>query len=169
MKSAEVLEAAGIGTGCDQENISHVGIPKLDLVDDKLLLVQQAMDDARRSHRRSIAEAVNKASGKMQSGAQSKAKGTPLPCQNISQEKVDELIAKAFARQGSERCKGQRVRGSAGMDERGLRALMATRACPGMAAHRVHCGPAAFSPQSLASNSPQKPRRFNPTVRARRA
>jgi hypothetical protein len=163
MKSAEVLEAAGIGTGCDQEQISHVGIPKLDLVDDKLLLVQQAMDDARRSHRRSIAEAVNKASGKTQSGARSKAKGTPLPCQNISQEKVDEIIAKALARQGSERCKGgQRVRGSAGMDERGLRALF-------WAAHSVHCGPAAFSPQSLASNSPQKPRRFNPTVRARRA
>mmetsp|Transcript_17850 Transcript_17850/g.39135 ORF Transcript_17850/g.39135 Transcript_17850/m.39135 type:complete len:477 (-) Transcript_17850:82-1512(-) len=128
-KAAEVLEDASGAASDAASPLVEAGAD----VEEQLRVVQQAIECARRRHRRSIVSAVRRVS----QGAAAKEpriRDQPLPCQKLSRKKVDAIIAAAYRQH-------PQCPGSNGAPV----ALLRTRAVPssaGMPSNTVHCGPA---------------------------
>jgi len=127
IKAAEVLEEVGVGTTGSRHAPEEVGA--------QLQLVQKAVEGAWRRHRASVATAVEAASG---GAVPSPANVKLMPCQTLTQERVNNVIAAAYEK--------HRARtGGKGSGPTHFRALMSTRVVtnmPGKSACTVHCGPA---------------------------
>eukprot|EP00930_Biecheleria_cincta_P035669 TRINITY_DN24511_c0_g1_i1.p1 TRINITY_DN24511_c0_g1~~TRINITY_DN24511_c0_g1_i1.p1 ORF type:complete len:475 (-),score=98.53 TRINITY_DN24511_c0_g1_i1:33-1430(-) len=126
IKAAEVLEQVGVGTAGSRDAPEEVGA--------KLQLVQKAVECAWRRHRASVATALEAASRNVVSPANVRL----MPCQTLTQERVNNVIAAAYE-------KHRARHGCKGSGPTHFRALMSTRLVtnmPGKSAYTVHCGPA---------------------------
>merc|ERR1740139_1810913 len=171
LKAAEVLEVAGIGLNdeapeapaeeCKETEVADKRRPAVDTlgtqISDKLQLLQDAMKDARRRHRQSIAQAVQEASVANDRASQSTTKraqkkrgtsSTRMPIQTLAAEKVNKSIARAYA--DFQERKARRAQVAASSPSCFPSALMRTgnlvavihagSGDKGMARNAVHCG-----------------------------
>lgn len=127
IKAAEVLEEAGVGTEGSNDSPEEV--------EAKLQQMQKAVEGAWKRHRASVATALEAASRSLGDGDLEVADpGKPMPSQALTQERVNQVVAAAYAKH----------RGK-GKGPTHYRALMCTRlitTMPGKSAYTVHCGPA---------------------------
>jgi len=105
LKAAETLEVAGIGVEEEKKGNGETAD-----VSQQLCLVQDAMETARQRHRLSVARAVRDVvggdAGDETEGVAADARpakecagaARQLPCQTLSQDKVQRIIAKAYAK-----------------------------------------------------------------------
>jgi len=101
LRAAEVLEVAGIGTEASrpQEDSATIQVKAEAAISQQLRLVQGAMKAARRRHRQCVAKVVcDMASGGVDTAG--------LPCQNVAYEKIQQIIAKAYARHQERHAQG---------------------------------------------------------------
>lgn len=91
LKAAEVLETAGVDVeGSDFGVKARAAAGVETIVGDQLRRVKDAVEAARRRHRQSVVQAVHEAARGV--GAEK------LPCQSLAAEKVQQIIARAYAR-----------------------------------------------------------------------
>jgi len=147
LQAAEVLEVAGIGVNEKSSEVISLeeNAAQMAEVDEQLHLVQEAVNAARRRHRTSIAEAMNKVASVVQGSPSRKVaekSSAKLSMKNLPEDRVQRIVAAAYDRYNERRKATGASKESRGPPAPGAPlALMHTDATP---RKRGFCSPATL-------------------------